>query len=174
MGVKHPSRRQRKDRRRRGLTIVEAMIAVAILQVTSLAVTYAVVAGQKHSHEGATAMRAVRLAEDLLEEVLFRPYNDPDGSSALGPEAGESDRSQFDNADDYDGYTEQAGSLTDAAGNAYPDVFQGFARSVAMTQGSTHVSGIDADVPGLTVTVTVSNATGQQWQVTGFVAEEAP
>jgi hypothetical protein len=48
---------------------------------------------------------AVSLAQQLLDEILSRPFVDPtDLSTTLGPEADEPSRAAFDNIDDYHGY----------------------------------------------------------------------
>lgn len=116
---------------RRALTIVECVIAMTILPLAVAAVAMAVVAGQS---QALTAMRQVHvaaLAEDLMEEVLSRPYVDPQGTSAAGAEPGENGRDRFDNMDDYHGFTEDAGELERLDGSAYEEAFQRFSRTVA-------------------------------------------
>lgn len=49
---------------------------------------------------------AVVLGQELMEEILSKPFNDPQGSSVPGPEAGETSRTLFDNIDDYHGFSD--------------------------------------------------------------------
>jgi len=72
--------------RRRGITLVETLIASTILASASLTVTYAVVAGQTQARSSESILRAVDLAEDLMDEILRLPYDDPNGASLPGPE----------------------------------------------------------------------------------------
>ncbi len=165
---------QPDHRRVHALTIVEAMMGMAVLSVGVLAVNYAVVAGQSLSHTGDDAMRAVDLAQDLMEEILALPYHDPGGISALGPEVGETVRSDFDNTDDFHGYSESAGAITDFAGNLYDNQGQVFSRTVSMTTTTESVSDLAAAIVGLTVTVTVTDSSGRSWSITRFTSESAP
>lgn len=156
--------------RRRALTLVEGLLASALLAFAVAAVSQAVVAGQMQTVEALHHRRAVELTEALMDEVLRLPYDDPQGASSPGPEAGESSRSAFDNADDYHGFSETAGTLADAAGTLYSAPFQDFTRSVTAAYGNVTVTGFASAIPGLTVTVTVQEA-GLTWSVTRFIAQ---
>lgn len=172
--MKHCGRKGRRRGHRLGLTVVEAMMALAVLSVAVLAVSHAVVAGQTHARGGDDAMRAVDLAQDLMEEILALSYRDPDGTSTLGPETGETGRSSFDNVDDFHGYTETVGTITDFAGNPYDAQVQAFARAVNITTTNESISELATSISGLTVTVTVTDPTGHAWTVIRFVPEFAP
>jgi hypothetical protein len=83
------------------------------------------------------------------------PYDDPGGSTTMGPDPGET-RTTFDNIDDYCGYTDGPGTITDIANNPYPDAYAGFVRTVSMTAVSTSPTGWNRTLTGLLVTVSVS------------------
>ena len=108
---------RRKRLRAPGFTLIEALIASAVLSFVVAALTQAITAGQMHTHTALHAGRAVQLAEAMLEEVLSKPWSDPQGGSGLGPDDGEAGRGDFDDIDDYHGFTEPAGSLSDATGS---------------------------------------------------------
>ena len=112
---------------------------MVILPLAVTAIALAVTAGQAQALEAMNRMRAVILAEGLMEELLALPYNDPEGASSLGPDAGEANRTEFDNTDDFHGWTEAAGSLADASGIAYPTPFQRFSRAVTCSLTSVTV-----------------------------------
>ncbi len=157
-----------------GLTLIESMLAMGILSLAVLSVTYAVVAGQSHAHAGDNAIRATALAQDLLEEILTLPYHDPDGASAPGPETGETSRLAFDNVDDFHGYIEAPGGITDFTGNLYATDAQVFSRSVSVSSTPQAITAFAATINGITVTVTVADPAGQAWSVIRFVPENSP
>lgn len=160
--------------RTRGLSLIEAMMAMAVLSVAVLAVNHAVVVGQSHTRAGGGSMRAMDLVADLMEEILALPYRDPDGSSSLGPETGELVRADFDNTDDFHTYVEVAGGLTDFAGNLLDSEAQAYGRSVSIVTANQFVTAFNTTITGLSVTVTVTDVNGQVWSLTRFVPEFAP
>ncbi|MCC6579851.1 MAG: prepilin-type N-terminal cleavage/methylation domain-containing protein [Phycisphaeraceae bacterium] len=163
----------RARRMLKGFTLLEVLIASAILAIAVAAITQAVVAGQMQTYDALHDLRANSLAEALMEEVLALPYGDPQGVVTPGPDAGEINRSLYDNADDFHGFTEASGALNDAANSLYPAPYQTFSRGVTCAYGTMTVTGFDTPVTGLTVTVTVTDAAGRQWQLTRFVQEPA-
>ena len=126
----------RSRRRQRGISLVEVLIASAILSFAVAAICQAIVAGQMQTYEALHQLRAMSLAEALVEEVQALPYADPEGAPAAGPDAGETGRALYDNADDYDGFSEAAGNVADAAGTAYGRTFDTFSRSATATYGN--------------------------------------
>lgn len=158
---------------RRGFTLAEAMIAVAILAVSVLAITEMIVAGQMATYEAMHQRRGQSLVEAMMEEVISKPYDDPDEVSAFGPEVDEVDREDFDNTDDFDGWTEDFGDIVDATGAAYGTGFARFSRAVTCAAASQTVGGLSVTVDGLDVTVTVTDDRGSQWQTTRFIPETA-
>jgi len=155
----------------RGFTLVEALIASVVLSVTVLAVTEAVVTGQMQAYDAVYAQRGLSASEQLMERVLALPYNDPGDALTIGPDDGETSAADFDNIDDYHGYSESTGELTDASGNALPDEFDDFSRSVTITNADVNVSGFSSNVVGLRIVVTTTDTAGREWSLTRFVAE---
>lgn len=157
--------------RRRGASLTENMIAIAVLGLSVVGVTEAVVSVQMHLEDATVSSRATILAEDLLERVVALPYDDPTGEVTIGPEAGENDWTAFDNIDDYDAYTEEAGSLIDASGRDLDGDYDGFTRSVDVTASSVTVAALGGSIGGLTVTVTVQDPRQSTWTLTHFIPE---
>lgn len=162
-----------RSRHSKGFTLAEVLIASAILSFVTLAIVQAVTAGQANTLDALKRARADALAQSLLEEILSKPYTDPDEAGAIGPEGDESGRSDFDNVDDYHGYSESAGGLVDHAASAYPTAYQVFNRSVAIVALTNSVAALGGDHTGVQVTVTVSEPNGRTWVVTRFVPEPA-
>lgn len=157
--------------RQGGFTLAESLVAAAILLIGVMAISVAVSSGQMQMYHAVHAQRGAQLGGELMARVLALPYSDPDGPSAPGPETGEISVLDFDNADDFHGYSQAPGQVSDAAGNLYPLSFQVFSRSVAARYGSESVPGLGDPIPGLTVTVTVQDRKGLTWTSTRFIRE---
>ncbi len=152
---------------------METMFAVTVLPFSVAALTQAEVSGQSHTYEAMHSSRAIALAESMIDEVLSKPYDDPDGDLTVGPDAGESSRDLFDAADDYDGLTEAAGAVQDQAGDDYPELYQNFDRSVTTAYTTETFATLGGDHDGLTVTVTVTDTNGRTWTLSRFIREPA-
>lgn len=165
--------RRRMDRvqRCRGFSLAEVLIASAILSFVTLGIVEAVSAGQSRTLDALKRSRAQALAEALLEEILSKPYADPQGEAGFGPDTGETGRTDFDNVDDYQGYSESAGALADHAGAVYPNAYQSLERSVSIVSVTNSVADLGGDHTGLQVTVSVNEPGGRVWSVERFVPE---
>jgi MSHA pilin protein MshD len=158
-------RYQNTTRRARAFTAVEALVAATVLAILTAAVSGALMAGRAQSKLARDTLSASFLAQSLMDEVMRLPFDDPQGYSTMGPDVGET-RATFNNVDDYYNYTDGPGNvpdagnqlhpITDLAGNALPDAYQGFVRQVSMTAVSTSPTGWNRTLTGLLVTVTVS------------------
>ncbi len=155
----------------RAFTLPEVLAAAAILALAVAAIAQAISAGQKTTYLALDELRAHALAEALIEEALSKPYADPEGETIIGPDTGELSRAAFDNCDDYHGYTEAAGAITDAQGVAYPESYQVYGRTVSITSDTQSVAGFSQDMDGMVIAVTITGPRGQTWQFTRFVAE---
>ena len=156
-----------------GFTLMETMFAITVLAFSVAALTQAVVSGQSHTYEAMHSSRAITLAEAMIDEVLSKPYDDPDGDIIVGPDAGESSRDLFDAADDFDGLTEALGAVQDQSGTAYPELYQNFGRTVATAYTTESFPDLGGDHDGLTVTITITDMNGRTWTVTRFIQEPA-
>jgi MSHA pilin protein MshD len=153
-----------------GFTLLEVLIASVILSLAVAALSQAIVSGQSHAYDSLHRMRAMALAQSLMEEIIALPYRDPQGTTAAGPDAGENRRDRFDNMDDFHGYTETAGTLADYEGELYDQPYQMFARQVTATYKTTTLDGHGA-VKGLEIRVVVSDARDREWELVRFVPE---
>jgi len=149
--------------RHRGLTLVECLLASVVMAVAVIAVTQAVVAGQMQTADALHRVRALELAEALMDEVLRLPYTDPDGTG------GEVGRANFDDLADFNGFSEAATTLADAAGTAYASPFQVFSRSVTVVSaggGRIRAVGSGNPLPGPKATAAPASR-GSRISVTG-------
>jgi len=83
---------------------MEALLASTMLAMGASAVLLPFNVGAQSEHEDARRTLALFLGRELMEEILSKPFDDPQGSEAVGPDGGESSRALFDNIDDYEGY----------------------------------------------------------------------
>ena len=104
-----------------GFTLVEALLASAILAMAIAAITAPFTAAARNEQADGRRTVAVCLANEIMEEIISKPFDDPDGKSDVGPEAGESARESFDNIDDYHRYEETAGNIVDGGGTLAGD-----------------------------------------------------
>jgi Tfp pilus assembly protein PilV len=164
----HNARRsmRRKQCGLRGFTLVEALIASVILALATVAVLGPVLASQQQAQAIDSGSETLVLAQQLMEEITAKPFADPtDGNTVMGAGADETDRSLFDNADDYHGYSDTSKTLVamsgasvgDAAGDVYT-------RTVKVEYRSSPSGGVvlSGDFALITVTVTPPDGTPVQ------------
>jgi len=140
----------------RGFTLAESLLASAVLAMAVTATTLPFTAGAGNELHDARLSVAVSLAQEMLEEILSRPFEDPQGASQPGPEVSEdqADRTTLDNLDDYDGLMEPAGYVTNMAGVRMTEsIAQGLSRSVSAAY--VYVSGQDTSLAPTFIRITV-------------------
>lgn len=98
----------------RGFSLVEAVIATAIVGGLLVAALTGVGATARTRQINADNATGLRLAQDLLDEVVAKPYFDPEESATLGREVGEDARASFDDVDDYDALVDDPPTTPDA------------------------------------------------------------
>ena len=146
--------------------MLEALLAAVILAMAITAIVMPFTAAAQNEQVDARQTLAVNLAEDMMEEILAKPFQDPDGDSSPGPEKGESKRSQFDNIDDYDGLVETGGF-----GDAVEDQPEanGLSRSVAASYVRLGGQKPDEEPTFIRVSVEVSHNGGGIVQLTRLI-----
>jgi len=80
-----------------GVTLVELLISIVIVAIAASAVLGALSSTSGSSADPMVRRQAVSIAEAYLEEILLKPFADPDGVD------GEAARVDFDDVDDYNG-----------------------------------------------------------------------
>ena len=92
---------------------MEALLASTLLSMGASAVLLPFNIGAQSEEEDARRTYALYLGRELMEEIVAKPFDDPEGSEGLGPDGGETSRSLYDNVDDYDGYKDGYGKTID-------------------------------------------------------------
>ncbi|MCP4376763.1 MAG: hypothetical protein GY794_11385 [bacterium] len=108
--------RAKNVRFRRGMTLIEAMLASTLLAMSASAVLLPFSVGAQSEQEDARRTTALYFGRELMEEIISKPFDDPEGGGAVGPDSGESSRDAFDNIDDYHGYVDGEGQSLDMVG----------------------------------------------------------
>lgn len=175
----------------RGTTLVELVIAIAIIAVTVAGVLGVFTTAARYNADPVIRKQALAIAEALMDEILSRPYTtcDPDSydpsaqtcslngsvAEANGPEtvAGVTESRtgstglQFDNVNDYHGYSRPVGARGDgnaATGiedvlGARPENWKPYGVSVTVTPSTALFGPAGMEVPidrALFVQVTVT------------------
>lgn len=122
-----------------GLSLIELVIFIVVVSAALVGILSVMDITTKSSADPQIRKQAIAIAESLLEEVMLKEY-------ASGGYTG-TDRSQFDDVDDYNGYT--ANPAVDVSGAALPTT-GAYAESVAVLL--TTLGGAAAKL----ITVTVS------------------
>lgn len=147
----------------RGLTLVEAVVAMAVIGVMLVAALNTVGASQTTHKLMGDRSRATLLAQELLYEILQQHYEDPDfapGSFGLGAdEVGDGTRALWEDVDDYAAFSETPPRRKDGA--VIPG-FDGWRRTVEVKwvrfADPTVNENYDTRVKRVTVTVTYQDA----------------
>jgi prepilin-type N-terminal cleavage/methylation domain-containing protein len=166
------ARRTRSIERRRGFTLAESLMASTVLAAAVVAMIAPLCASHRQAEAMTEATTATGLARQLLEEIAAKPFDDPNGATQLGPEAGETSRALYNNTDDYDGYTD----ATIAAGGVGQIAMldgstvsiangQGYLRSVTVRYLSGRAGPVAATGEYALVTVTVTAPSGRLVQL---------
>jgi MSHA pilin protein MshD len=159
--------------RQRGVTLIELVIAIAIIGVAVAGVLGVFTVAARYNADPVIRKQALAIAEALMDEILSRPYTscDPDSydpttqtctlngsvAEANGPEAGETrtGASRFDNVNDYDGYSRPAGvagdgnaatGIEDVLGNT-PDNWKPYSVTVTVTPSTAGFGPAGQQVP---------------------------
>ena len=148
----------------RGFTLIEMIISIIILSIAlaGVLITYNITV--RGSADALVSKQLVAIAEEMMEEVLLKPFVPPAGSAVAGTAGGAcagpgtaADRSAFDEVGDYNNY--QTPDICDIDGNAVPGL-NGYSVTVLVLADNT--LGIGA---ANTLRVTVTAARGGETMV---------
>ncbi len=134
----------------RGLAMMEVMIAVGILTVAIAAITSAIVAGQKQSLAARQAIVGAVASESLMSQITVESY---------------------ESIELWNGFREEAGSMTTPSGNLLDGDFALLGRSVSVEDSEVLIDPLEINIVGKHVTVTAFN---QQNEVVSEVSKFVP
>lgn len=137
---------------RRALTLIESLIASAILLMAVLALTSALAAGQAAAIEGQKLLLGSLAVDDLLSELWSEDYDD---------------------LPSYDGVQDDVGEIATLDGEAYPDSFWMLGRRVEVEDRDIKSAKTGVIVRGRIVRVIAFDADRDLVSAELFVAEPA-
>ena len=145
MASQHPlhssiQARRRSGISRRGLTLVESLIAAVLLVTVVTAVLGALSAGHQHAMEAKRLITASLAAEQLMAQVTTTPY------SQLGQ---------------WDGWDETPGTAMNANDEALPGLFELIGRRVIVRSSSEQLDEVQIILMGSIVTIESYGADGR-------------
>jgi hypothetical protein len=117
---------------RRGIALLEVMIAVGILTFAVSAITSAIVAGQQHSLEAREKIIASIAAESLLSQLSQEPW---------------------ETMDTWHGYTEEVGTISDPTGASLEGDWNRIGRNVTVIDSEILVDSLQVYIVGRTIVV---------------------
>ena len=137
------------SRRQAGFTLIELIFFIVVVSVGIAGILMVMDVSVKSSADPMVRKQSMALADSLLEEILLKAYNDPDGL----PNVVESGRSTYDDVSDYDGINETV-SATGPIFLGLPPNLYGFNIQIAVPPPTT-LGGMAAKK----VTVTITKGT---------------
>lgn len=172
-----------------GLSLIELLVFIVVVSAALAGLLRVFMQSTAASADPLLRRQALAIAESLLEEVQLMPFTscDPDDANvetaagaagcaslpeAIGPEAGETRfvTPQFDNVNDYHGYT--MSGIVDIT-NAAVAGLSGYSASVAVV-GTALGSITAASGDALRITVTVTGPGGTSVSLDGYRSRHAP
>ena len=123
-----------KSARRRGFTLVEALLATMVLAIVGATATLPFVAGMQNIQEAAKLDRAVALGQALMEEIMARPFDVvATTASPAAPAPGTLDRSNYFTILQFNGYAEVGSQPLNYDGTVMNDpLYAGYQRAVSV------------------------------------------
>ena len=146
----------RLPQKQRGFTLIELIIFIVVVGAGLAGILQVINTTVARSGDPVAIKQAVALADSILEEILQKEYQDPDGL----PNVVEAGRSTFDDVDDYNG-------ITQALFTDWPAGLAAYQVAIAVT--ATTLGG-SSTVPAKQVTVKVSRGANVSVPLSGFRA----
>ena len=135
----------------RGFTLIELIIFIVVVSAGLAGILSVMNTVVKSSADPMVRKQAIAIAESLLDEILLKDYANP-----VGGDTGAT-RAQFDDVDQYAGYTTSAG-IVDVLGTAVTGLERYNIKSVAV--GTTTLGSGAASQTVKKIDVTVSGPGG--------------
>ncbi len=161
-----------------GFSLIELIITIIVISLGA-GVIYSFLEAVVSSPEPSLRARALALGKGLMDEIVAKRWdeNSPLGggnttspSTTLGPDGGETDRTLYDDVDDYNGFSEQD-TFSDQEGNTIQ--VQGVRRWVRVDYIQDSANTIDKDTPSPStsptntkrIVVSVSTPSGEEFRL---------
>ncbi len=127
--------------RRRGIALLEVMIAVGLLVFAVVAIGSAIIAGQQQSLHARTTIVASVAAESLLSQLSQEPW---------------------ETINSWHGYKEEVGTIVDPTGISIGGDWDSIGRQVSIVETDMFIEPLQVFIVGRTVTVTTFDIGGRE------------
>jgi hypothetical protein len=139
---------------RRGIALLEVMIAVGILTFAVASITSAIVAGQQHSLEAREKIVGSVAAESLLSQISQVPW---------------------ETIDQWHGYVEEVGTITDPTGIPLEGDWNRIGRKATVILDEVQIAPLEVFIVGRTITVSSFTQEGRILStIERFIPEPQP
>lgn len=101
----------------KGFTLMEMIVAIVVLTAAVSGILFAFLQNTARSADPMIRQQAIIIAQAYLEEIMLKPYNDPNGGETGSCEEGAGNRLQYDDVADYNCVNDNAGAI-DQFGNS--------------------------------------------------------
>lgn len=160
----------RPSRLRRGLTLVEAVLSVAMTSILILMSLSSMGSIAKARQVATQGYQGTMLAEQLMTEICQNVYIDPNNGTALAPATNEksnpASRNLFVGVGNYNGWTESPPQYKN--GTTIPN-FTGWTRTVAVAYINPSTMAVNiTDLGVMRITVTVTDPRGSVTTLVGL------
>ena len=142
-----------------GFTLVETIIGIVLIAIAFSIMSTWIIPASERSADTLHQIRAAELAQSVLSEISSKAFDENSdkhggnircgesgitctAEASLGADAGENNRSLFDDVDDYHGLDYDAGEIEDSQGNVL-SAYIGYEMTITV--------GNDSDYNGVTI-----------------------
>jgi MSHA pilin protein MshD len=144
--------------RQRGVTLIELVITITVIAIASVAVLGTISATTVRSADRMLRQQALAVAQAYMEEIVLRPFSDPDGAAVR-----EVSRADYDDVDDYNGVVDNG--ARDQLGRSVPGL-ESYAVRVAVV--ASRALGNVPQNSAKRIDVTVTDPSGKAVTLTGY------
>ena len=128
-----------------GVTLIETLMAVVIVAVAVAGLVQVFGQSLRSSTDPVLRKQLLAVAEEVMDEVLLRPYATASNTAASGCA-----RDTFNDVTDYNGYSTSS-KICDIEGNSI-SMLSGYSLSITVADDTTALSGV-TEAKRITVTV---------------------
>ena len=143
-------------REARGFSLVELIVLIVVVSIALAGVLMVFATAVRGSADPLVLKQALAIAEALMEEIQLNSYSPLPGVGVVDP------RSNFDDVDDYNGYTTGGGGIKAIDGTLVAGLG---AYNVSVTVAT---PGLNAVAEAKLITVTVTGPGGVSITLTGY------
>jgi len=156
------ARERRTGGRQSAFTLIELLITIVLVGIVLLALVMSFHESLKSLERQNDLRSANLLSEELMNEIRSKEFVDPVAPNSFGRETGETNRSLFDDVDDYNGFADGTNAPPRTVEGTVMSNFAGYTRSVVVVNVSaTNFNGASSSNNSTDfkrITVVVSNA----------------